>query len=96
MARKTAHQRGYGYRWRKERLHFLDQNPLCKFCEDEGKVTAATVVDHITPHKGDEILFWDVDNWQPLCEQCHNSTKALIENGKDMRPVGLDGWRVDE
>lgn len=48
-------------------------------CEAEGKATAATVVDHIVPHKGDQALFWDTDNWQPLCEPCHNSVKQREE-----------------
>ena len=56
----------------------------------------ANVVDHIIPHKGDERLFWDADNnWQSLCEECHNSTKRKMENGKDVRPFGLDGWRTE-
>ena len=31
-----------------------------------------TVVDHIVPHRGDARLFWDEDNWQPLCKSCHD------------------------
>ena len=38
----------------------------------EGKYTRATVVDHIIPHRGDRILFWDQNNWQPLCKPCHD------------------------
>lgn len=33
---------------------------------------AATVVDHIIPHRGNEELFWDEDNWQGLCKRCHD------------------------
>ena len=50
-----------------------------------GKVKAAEVVDHITPHRGDQQLFWDVDNWQSLCKQCHDSHKQSIEKGGDGR-----------
>ncbi|WP_456297628.1 HNH endonuclease signature motif containing protein [Kineothrix alysoides] len=32
----------------------------------------ATVVDHVIPHRGDPILFWDKRNWQPLCKTCHD------------------------
>ena len=45
----------------------------------EGKITEATVVDHIIPHRGDMKLFWDKSNWQPLCEHHHN-VKTMTED----------------
>lgn len=69
--RTSASQRGYGARWRKARAYFLRHNPLCAECERQGKLKPAKVVDHIRPHRGDTDLFWDVDNWQPLCARCH-------------------------
>ncbi len=75
--RGTANSRGYTYKWRKARRRFLRANPLCVLCHREGKVTAANVVDHITPHRGDMTLFWDENgNWQALCERCHNAKSA--------------------
>lgn len=50
-------------------------------------MVAATVVDHITPHKGDKALFWQRANWQPLCKRCHD-IKTAIEDGGFGRPVG--------
>ncbi|WP_338080605.1 HNH endonuclease signature motif containing protein [Cohnella luojiensis] len=47
---------------------------------EAGRVVAATVVDHIKPHKGNKILFWDKNNWQPLCKQ-HHDRKTAIEDG---------------
>ena len=35
-------------------------------------VIRETVVDHIVPHRGDQKLFWDKSNWQPLCKACHD------------------------
>lgn len=67
--RPTASQRGYNYRWQQASKAFLALQPLCVKCP---KPTTATCVDHITPHRGDQQLFWDVDNWQALCERCHN------------------------
>jgi len=78
--RGTAAQRGYDARWRKARKRFLAANPLCAECMKEGKVTAASVVDHIIPHKGDPVLFWDESNWQSLCKQCHDR-KTTKEGG---------------
>ena len=31
-----------------------------------GMLTPATVVDHVIPHRGDQKLFWDEDNWQAV------------------------------
>lgn len=40
-------------------------------CFDEGRVTAAYQVDHVVPHRGDPVKFWDErGNWQSLCAAC--------------------------
>ena len=65
-------ERGYGYKWQQARKKFLQAHPICVRCYAEGKITEATVVDHIIPHRGDMKLFWDKSNWQPLCEHHHN------------------------
>lgn len=70
--RGNSSERGYGSKWRAERARFLRHNPLCAECLRHGRVTPATVVDHIIPHRGDMTLFWDQNNWQPLCKQCHD------------------------
>jgi 5-methylcytosine-specific restriction protein A len=76
---KTTSQRGYDYKWQKARERFLFDNPLCVYCQRQGRVTAASVVDHITPHHGDQTLFWRQVNWQPLCKPCHDSVKQREE-----------------
>lgn len=78
MGRTTA-ERGYGSRWQTARASYLRSHPLCRMCDDEGRVTAATIVDHITPHRGDQSKFWDTDNWQPLCAKHHSSHKQRLE-----------------
>ena len=91
---KTA-ARGYGGRWQRERLQYLAQHPLCVTCTKQGRVTAATVVDHIIPHKGDPILMWDRTNWQSLCATHHNSDKQRLDKGgKPLQRIGPDGWPV--
>lgn len=79
--RESAHKRGYTGQWRRAREGFLAKHPLCIECEERGFIEAATVVDHITPHKGDDTLFWDRDNWQPLCETCHNRKTVRQDGG---------------
>lgn len=93
---KTA-ARGYGGRWQRERLAFLTHpdNALCVMCKRESRVTAATVVDHIIPHKGDYKLMWDRTNWQPLCKPHHDSDKqAMDRGGKPKQRIGSDGWPI--
>lgn len=78
--KENSAARGYGYRWQKAREGFLRDNPLCCYCERDGRpLTPATVVDHKIPHRGDQALFWDQSNWQPLCKTCHDTLKKIEE-----------------
>lgn len=45
----------------------------------QGKYVRATIVDHIKSHRGDPILFWDEENWQPLCKH-HHDVKTMTED----------------
>jgi len=74
--RPTAAGRGYNYRWQRARLAFLAEHPLCATCKANGLTAGAEVVDHKTPHRGDQELFWDRSNWQPLCRKCHSEKTA--------------------
>jgi 5-methylcytosine-specific restriction protein A len=76
---KSSTKRGYGYAWQKARAGYLVSHPLCVYCEREGRVTAATVVDHRIPHRGDQKLFWDKANWQSLCATHHSRDKQREE-----------------
>lgn len=87
MPRETAAARGYSYRWQQASAGWLRAHPLCVHCEREGRVVAATEVDHIVPHKGDMDIFWDAygerhpgAGWMSLCKSCH-STKTATEDG---------------
>lgn len=61
--------------WKRVRNLQLMQHPICQECERQGKVTPATVVDHIKPiNEGGERL--DQRNLQSLCETCHNKKSA--------------------
>lgn len=72
--RPTARERGYTAEWERESKAFLKDNPKCKRCDQ-----AATIVDHVQPHKGNQALFWNRANWQPLCRTHHNSAKQAEE-----------------
>lgn len=71
--RENSSQRGYNGKWQKARARFLRKHPFCVKCMEQGRYEKATVGDHIRPHRGDPILFWDEDNWQSLCKPCHDS-----------------------
>ncbi|WP_172125416.1 HNH endonuclease signature motif containing protein [Devosia sp. 919] len=80
--RPSARERGYNHEWRKARAAYLITHP---HCTHPGCNAAATHVDHVTPHKGDDALFWDGSNWQGLCAHHHNSTKQREER-KPVQP----------
>ena len=69
---RSAASRGYGKAWQRESRRFLQTHPLCVMCAAQGRYIKATVVDHIQPHRGDPVLFWDRANWQALCKPCHD------------------------
>jgi hypothetical protein len=85
----TSAERGYGYAWQQARARHLTASPLCVYCERENGVTAASIVDHITPHRGDMAIFWDPDNWQSLCKPHHDSEKRREEQEAELRGEGV-------
>jgi 5-methylcytosine-specific restriction protein A len=94
--RTSARARGYTWRWEKARTSHLRHEPLCRMCSAQGRITAATVVDHLIPHKGNLILFWDPENWQSLCPDCHTRHKQREEYRGYSTAIGPDGWPLDE
>ena len=70
-------------RWQRLRKAQLARHPYCQCPHHRGqdKLATATVVDHITPHKGDTTLFWSTRNLQSMTKQCHDSFKQSQEKG---------------
>src|SRR5215207_611442 len=93
--RPSSRERGYTWGWEKARAHYLREHPLCRYCLRDNRIIRATTVDHITPHKGDDYLFWDRGNWQALCTMHHNKHKQQEERGT-IQVVGEDGWPAEE
>ncbi len=85
--RGTRHEQGYTNDWHRARTRYLSEHPLCVMGQARGRISPANVVDHIIPHRGDEVLFWDETNWQALCAPCHNGPKRRQENA-DARARG--------
>ena len=58
-------------RWQKLRNYKKKRNPLCEECLRQGRLTPATLVDHIIPIEEGGPAF-DLENLQSLCSACHN------------------------
>lgn len=65
-------------KWRKARLAYLAAHPLCAQCERDGRIVAASIVDHQDGHAHADwrSRFWDAGTWQSLCAGCHNAKSA--------------------
>ena len=74
--RGTSTQRGYGANHRKLRKKVLAEEPLCRECLKENKLTPATEMDHSDGNQ------WNLErsNLQGLCHGCH-SRKTVKEQG---------------
>lgn len=95
MKRETAAARGYGHQWQKARAGYLLKHPFCVMCARLGTTSLAKVVDHIVPHRGDRVLFWDKTNWQPLCIDHHNGAKQSDEKLGQQKGSTIDGRPID-
>jgi 5-methylcytosine-specific restriction endonuclease McrA len=84
----------YGRRWGKKRAAQLEQYPFCRLCEATGRMTIATVADHVIPHRDDPELFWGGD-LQSLCSTCHDAVKQTQEKTGALRGAALDGRPLD-
>jgi len=81
----------YGRRWGKARKEHLEQYPFCTMCENDGRMHYGIVVDHVIPHRGDPVLFWDETNWQTLCGMHHDAAKQSEEKTGTARGCDIKG-----
>lgn len=69
-------------RWTKLRKRKINSNPICEICNDNGIITPAEEVHHISPVEDavstDEMerLMFDYNNLQSLCHDCHINEHA--------------------
>lgn len=69
-------------RWTKLRKRKINSNPICEICNDNGIITPAEEVHHISPVEDavstDEMerLMFDYNNLQSLCHDCHANEHA--------------------
>jgi len=92
-SRTSRHERGYGTAWDKLRKRVLDRDRhLCQPCLREGRVHAATHVDHIVSKAAGGTD--DESNLQAINVDCHQA-KTAQDSGRSPKRViriGPDGW----
>jgi 5-methylcytosine-specific restriction enzyme A len=60
----------YRDRWKRERERVLVASAYT--CASCGVITPSLEIDHIVKHEGNPELFWNPNNLQPLCADCHH------------------------
>ena len=68
----TLWSRGGLYFGKSIRRHRLAEEPRCRKCAIEGRIVAASHVDHIEPHLGQWLLFFKYENNQSSRAQHHH------------------------
>ena len=77
--------------WQHRRRYQLMTEPLCRLCLEAGRVTPATVADHVQSHRGDFNAF-RLGPLRSLCAECHNGLDA---DNRPRSPVRADGTSSD-
>jgi hypothetical protein len=86
-------------RWLRTRAKQLADEPLCRMCKARGRITAATVCDHVDPKtKQDPATFFD-GPFQSLCDdpryRCHSRWKQQQEGRGYSMEIGEAGIPLD-
>lgn len=77
----SSSARGYGGRWRLLRQQVLERDSyLCCECARDGRVAAASDVDHIVPKSQGGTD--DLSNLQSLCPRCHRAKTQTESRGR--------------
>ena len=73
-AKRSSHLYGSA-RWQAMRHARLLAEPYCRLCRADGRLSMASVVDHVKPHNGNVNAFWS-NELQSLCSRCSNAKTA--------------------
>lgn len=93
--RGSARDRGYNASWDRSSVAYRFSHPLCLGCSAADLTTPTAVCDHIEPHEGDRIKFWDEDNWQPACGWHHDVVKQKLEVQWRAGALPVEALRLD-
>ena len=88
---KSADKRGYGREHRRLREQLLREEPLCRMCKAKGRITVATIADHIIPiAKGGAVH--SIENLQAVCVSCHTDKSNADKGHRVKRRISVSGW----
>ena len=86
-------------RWKAVRRQQLQAQPLCQNCLKHGRITPATVCDHIDPASKLDASTFFVGPFQSLCDaepyRCHSSAKQSEERLGYVKGATPDGRPTD-
>jgi 5-methylcytosine-specific restriction enzyme A len=82
------------YQLNKRAKHQLREEPLCRYCLQDGKAIPTVIVDHVVPHR-ENCNEFRLDAVQSLCCNCYESRKKLIEHRGYDPTIAPDGYPVD-
>lgn len=81
-------------RWQRLRRLKLAEQPICERCITQGRVEAATDVDHRRPISQGGDPFPPLDQLNSFCHSCH-STKTNEDMTGKVKGCDVDGWPLD-
>lgn len=65
--------------WKKACSEYLLVNPVCQDCAKRKYKNIAEHVAHIQSPGTSQVLFWDINNWQALCDSCYQRVQSNTE-----------------
>ena len=81
-------------RWLKIRKAQLAAHPLCRYCQQQGRTTAATICDHEHPHRGDPVAFY-AGPFVSLCKDHHDGLAQHRDVHGYLKGADTSGRPVD-
>ena len=82
-------------RWKRTRAHQLAIEPLCRMCKEAGRVSAATVCDHVDPRSKDTEEGFFAGPFASLCKPHHDGAKQQQERTGYHVGVDASGYPTD-
>jgi hypothetical protein len=67
--------------WKKQRVAQLSKKPLCAGCLCAGKIVQAEHIDHVFPHRQNDVKF-RLNLFQSLCASCHTLKTQMEAHGQ--------------
>ena len=80
--RDPAIDKRYGRQWRKIRVRYVAEHPLCEQCQKEGRLTPTQEVHHILPLSRGGTH--DFSNLMALCKSCHSASPLSMVTGGEI------------